>query len=118
MDKEKVILDLKETNEETERDDLSIGQYKEHGDYNWRWVIKKFGTWLEAKADAGIYSYEGPEYKYKTEELLKDLARVMNEHDGVVSRYVYDEKGMAPQIVIRKRIGNFPEAREKAKKYT
>lgn len=79
----------------------SKGDYKEHGEYALSTITYRFETWIDAKQEAGVYDGldEGP----TREELVEDLRRVDEEHDGPVSKVVYNERGEWSQRTVQRR---------------
>lgn len=93
----------------------TVTQYKKAGKYPMNALKKQFGSWNEAKDQAGLETYtEEGNRKYTNEELLKDIQKFADECDRSPTFQEYrDRKGPDP-TTIEDRFGSWNKAKEKA----
>lgn len=88
------------------------GDYEDHGEYALSTITYRFDSWIDAKQAAGVYDGldEGP----TREELLADLRRVDEEHDGPVTQVVYQERGEWSFKSVQRKLGGWEEGCQEA----
>lgn len=111
--KDELILDMKKTNQRTEGETMTSTTYSEEGKYDRHHARRRFGTWKNAKATAGIYKY-GHGYDISEEELLQSIRDVNQKVEDRATTNDYREHGEYQLRTFYNRFESFVEARKKA----
>lgn len=89
-------------------------QYKDEGEYSIGTLKRQFGSWNEAKEQAGFETFSQSNIGYSDEELLDDLKKFANECDGSPTILQYREReGPDPDTIVD-HFGSWNEAKERA----
>jgi hypothetical protein len=111
--KDDLLMDMVKTNRRTPGETMTSLEYTEHGEYDRHHATRRYGSWEEAKAAAGIYKY-GDQYQISEQALLADIKRVDSEVDGKVTVDDYREHGEHHLRTYYHRFDGFAEARDRA----
>lgn len=89
----------------------SKDDYHDHGEYALSGITYRFGTWIDAKKEAGAYDGGIKSFKDITERALKeDIQRVADAVDGGLSREEYDKWGEFSSKSVTRRLGDWKTA--------
>jgi len=93
----------------------TIDQYKTHGSYT-PWKIRsRFGSWTEAKKEAGLPLNRSGSAGYANDEaLIEDIQRVAEEAQESPTAGQYQEKGKYSLGTIQRRFGGWNKAKQEA----
>jgi len=109
-----LLMDLIKTNRSTDGDTITRQQYKRHGDHNPWQAVNRFGSWREARAAAGVFREETGKKQFTDKEILKDLKKVNQKIEGLMTVEDYKKHGNISISLIYNRFDSFPTARSKA----
>jgi|APHM01.1.fsa_nt_gi hypothetical protein len=112
--KDRLILDMVETNRETEGKTITQNQYEKHGKYNPWQARNRFGSWSEAKASAGVYSNQRRRNKVTGKKILEDLKEVNGLTENKLTVQDYKDKGSYSLSSLYNHFDSFDTAVRKA----
>jgi len=99
-----------------EDENLTAAKYNEIGSYSARSAANKYGSWNQAKQEAGlpISPSTGPTKNYSEDELLQDLKDTAEQVEGKLTAQKYNEHGNHSSATYHQRFGAWSKAKEKA----
>ena len=93
----------------------TIDQYKTHGSYTPWQIRSQFGSWTDAKEEAGLpVNRSGSKHYANDEALIEDIQRVAEEVQESPTARQYQEKGEYSLKTIQRRFGGWNKAKQEA----
>lgn len=94
---------------------LTVQDYRDEGEYSHTLIQRRFGTWNNAKEEAGLETTEAIQSdKVTKSDLVEDIKRVSEKIDGKITKQKYKEEGRYSFNTVEYKFSGFEEAFEKA----
>lgn len=117
----KLIDDLKRVSSMLQKNNVSLNEYKEHGNYSYQTQKKRFGSWKGALEAAELSKSKRPwgadlsETKIPEKQLIEDMQQVAEKlNKNKITMAEYEKHGNFGSTTIQKRFGGWNKAKEKA----
>lgn len=116
-----LIDDLKRVSFMLQKNNVSLNEYKEHGNYSYQTQKKRFGSWKGALEAAELSESKRPwgadlsETKIPEKQLIEDMQQVAEKlNKNQITMAEYEKHGNFGSTTIQKRFGGWNKAKEKA----
>lgn len=116
-----LIDDLKRVSFMLQKNNVSLNEYKEHGNYSYQTQKKRFGSWKGALEAAELSESKRPwgadlsETKIPEKQLIEDMQQVAEKLRKIkITMAEYEKHGNFGSTTIQKRFGGWNKAKEKA----
>jgi len=116
-----LIDDLKRVSSMLQKNNVSLNEYKEHGNYSYQTQKKRFGSWKGALEAAELSKSKRPwgadlsETKIPEKQLIEDMQQVAEKlNKNQITMAEYEKYGNFGSTTIQKRFGGWNKAKEKA----
>lgn len=116
-----LIDDLKRVSSMLQKDNVSLSEYKEHGNYSYQTQKKRFGSWKGALEAAELSKSKRPwgadlsETKIPEKQLIEDMQQVAEKlNKNQITMAEYEKHGNFGSTTIQKRFEGWNKAKEKA----
>lgn len=116
-----LIDDLKRVSSMLQKNNVSLNEYKEHGNYSYQTQKKRFGSWKGALEAAELSKSKRPwgadlsETKIPEKQLIEDMQQVAEKlNKNQITMAEYEKHGNFGSTTIQKRFGGWNKAKEKA----